>query len=79
MTKKVKENMFECASIIEKNYLKGPWVLSQKFSVCDTYLALVTRWLPNDGVSLDNLPKLNAHDKLMRSRSSVQKVLTIYK
>ena len=79
MTKKVTENMFECASIIENNYFEGPWVLGQKFSICDTYLALVTRWLPNDGVSLDNFPKLNAHDKLMRSRSSVQKVLSIYK
>lgn len=78
MTEKVHENMFNYASIIEKNYLEGPWVLGQKFSICDTYLALVTRWLPNDGVKLENFPKLEAHDKKMRSRSSVQKVLRIY-
>ena len=79
MTKMVSKNMFKYAEVIEKHYFIGPWVLGQQYSICDTYLALVTRWLPSDGVSLEHFPKLKAHDELMRNRSSVQKTLPHYK
>jgi len=59
-------------------YFVGPWVLGEQYSMCDPYLALVTRWLRPDGVLLDNFPKLKAHDVLMRTRSSMQSTLPIY-
>ena len=78
MTAKVAANMAEHARMIEDHYFKGPWVLGDSYSMCDPYLALITRWLEPDGVSLDDYPKLKAHDALMRSRPSLQKVLALY-
>ena len=78
MADKVAQNMERYANVIEEHYFVGPWVLGEQYSMCDPYLALVTRWLRPDGVLLDNFPKLKAHDVLMRTRSSMQSTLSIY-
>jgi glutathione S-transferase len=78
MTAKVAENMTECAHIIETHYLKGPYVLGDRFSMCDAYLALITRWMGPDGVALDDFPRLKAHDMMMKERASVQAVRSLY-
>ena len=78
MKAKVPHNMESYAKVIEEHYFVGPWALGNQYSMCDPYLALVTRWLLPDGVLLDNFPKLKAHDVLMRTRSSMQSTLPIY-
>lgn len=78
MTAKVADNMAMYAGMIEAHYFKGPYVLGTHYSMCDPYLALITRWLGADGVKLADFPKLQAHDELMRTRHSLQKVLTLY-
>jgi glutathione S-transferase len=78
MRAKVKENMTECARMIETHYLNGPFVLGDKFSFCDPYMALVTRWFGDDGVDLTPFPKIRAHDALMRARPSMQRVLELH-
>ena len=78
MTAKVAANMAEHARMIEDHYFKGPYVLGESYSICDPYLALITRWLGPDGVPLEDFPKLKVHDALMRQRPSVQKVLPLY-
>lgn len=78
MTAKVADNMAMYAGMIEAHYFKGPYVLGAHYSMCDPYLALITRWLGADGVKLADFPKLQAHDELMRTRHSLQKVLTLY-
>ena len=57
MADKVAQNMESYANVIEDHYFVGPWVLGEQYSMCDPYLALVTRWLRPDGVLLDNFPK----------------------
>ena len=78
MTAKVTSNMAMYAGMIEEHYLKGPWVLGDSYSICDPYLALITRWLGDDGVRLADFPRLAAHDALMRTRPSMQAVLPLY-
>lgn len=78
MTAKVISNMAMYAGMIEEHYFKGPWVLGDSYSICDPYLALITRWLGDDGVRLANFPRLEAHDALMRMRPSMQAVLPLY-
>ena len=78
MTAKVTSNMAIYAGMIEEHYLKGPWVLGDSYSICDPYLALITRWLCDDGVRLADFPRLAAHDALMRTRPSMQAVLPLY-
>ena len=78
MTAKVTENMATYAGMIEEHYFTGPYVLGARYSMCDPYLALITRWLGADGVALADFPKLQAHDALMRARPSMQAVLPLY-
>lgn len=78
MTAKVAENMAMYADMIETHYFKGPFVLGDQYSICDPYLALITRWLGADGVRLEDFPKLTAHDALMRTRPSMQAVQALY-
>ena len=78
MASKVPSNMADCASVIQEHYFNGPFVLGEHFSICDPYLALVTRWLGPDGVSLDDFPKLKKHDEMMKQRPSVKKVAELY-
>ena len=78
MTAKVASNMAMYAGMIEEHYFTGPYVLGEHYSICDPYLALITRWLGADGVRLEEFPKLQAHDDLMRTRSSMKKVLELY-
>tara|TARA_B100000989_G_scaffold105655_1_gene77444 strand:- start:392 stop:1006 length:615 start_codon:yes stop_codon:yes gene_type:complete len=78
MQAKVHQNMTECASVIEVHYVLGPWVLGDRYSMCDPYLALVTRWLDDDGVELTKFPKIAAHNQAMRARPAMQKILRLH-
>ena len=78
MTAKVTSNMEMYAGMIEEHYFKGPWVLGDSYSICDPYLALINRWLGDDGVRLADFPRLEAHDELMRTRPSMKAVLPLY-
>jgi glutathione S-transferase len=78
MRAKVTANMTDCAQMIEEHYLKGPFVLGVRFSFCDPYMALVTRWFRDDGVDLDQFAKIKGHDMLMRERRSMQHVLKLH-
>ncbi len=78
MRAKVTANMTECAQLIEKHYLKGPYVLGDRFSFCDPYMALVTRWFRNDEVDIDQFARIKKHDTLMRQRRSMQHVLELH-
>ena len=78
MTAKVTENMAMYAGMIEAHYFTSPWVLGEDYSMCDAYLALITRWLGADGVDLADFPNLQAHDALMRTRPSMQAVMGLY-
>ena len=78
MQAKVNQNMTECAAVIETNYLREPWVLGDHYSMCDPYLALVTRWLSDDGVEVAQFPKITAHNHAMRARPSMQSVLRLH-
>ena len=78
MRAKVHQNMTECAAIIERHYLQGPWVLGDRYSMCDPYLALVTRWLGDDDVEVAQFPKIAAHNQAMRARPSMQTILRLH-
>ena len=78
MRVRVHQNMTDCAAVIETHYLQGPWVLGNNYSMCDPYLALVTRWLSDDGVDVAQFPKIVSHDQAMRERPSMQTILRLH-
>ncbi len=78
MREKVPANMTDCARVIEQNYLKGPWVMGQTYSMCDAYLFVITRWMKVDGVNLDDFPAITDHFAAMQERTSVQKIMQLH-
>ena len=78
MTNKVKENMTACGNFIEKHLLKGPWVLGKDYSICDPYLAVITRWFGDDNVDTSNLPRIMDHNRLIKERHSMKTVTAIH-
>jgi glutathione S-transferase len=75
MKRKIPETMAASFSLIEREMLKGPWVMGEQFTVCDGYLFTLGLWLEGDGVDLATLPKIAAHRKRVLERPAVAKVL----
>jgi glutathione S-transferase len=78
MKAKVAENMTGAAELIEKEILRGPWVMGDQFTVADAYLFTMTSWMTGDGVDLAKFPKLTAHFKRMMTIPAVQKIAPLH-
>lgn len=77
MTRKTSGNMTECFELIESDMLEGPWVLGDRFSLCDIYLLTLARWLESDNVDTSNLEKVLDHRSRMLEMPSVKKAQKI--
>ncbi len=75
MKRKVPETMAACFALIERDILRGPWVMGEQYTICDPYLYTIAGWLEGDGVDLGKLPKVVAHRKRMEQRPAVATVL----
>jgi glutathione S-transferase len=78
MKPKVAANMRDCAKLIETHYLKGPWALGERYSICDPYLFLVQRWLGITGIAVADFPRIAAHRDAMFARPATQTVLAVH-
>lgn len=78
MKAKVPANMSDNAALIEKDYLKGPYVLGERYSTADIYLFTVSRWLQGDGVDMSQFPKLTAFQDRMARRPAVASALALH-
>jgi len=45
MKRKVPETMAASFALIERDMLKGPWVMGEQYTVCDPYLFTIAGWL----------------------------------
>jgi glutathione S-transferase len=77
MTAAVPKNEIACFRLIEDEMFKGPWVLGERFSVCDAYLYTLFGWLPGDGVDTDQFERLADHSRRVAARPAVRKVLAL--
>jgi glutathione S-transferase len=75
MKRKVPESMSAAFALIERDMVKGPWVMGEQYTVCDAYLFTLTGWAEGDGVDMARLPKVVAHRQRMSERPAVQKVM----
>jgi len=75
MKRKIPETMLACFTLIERDMLKGPWVMGEQYTICDPYLYTIAGWLEGDGVDMAKLPKTLAHRKRMEARPAVATVL----
>jgi glutathione S-transferase len=71
MQRKVPETVSAAYAHIEDNYLEGPFVMGERYSVADPYLFTFAQWMEPDGVDPSAFPKVSAHRNMMRTRPSV--------
>jgi glutathione S-transferase len=75
---KVPQNLTDNFTLIQNEYLKGPWVMGEQFTVADCYLYIISTWLEGDGVDPKVVPGIIDHRARMNERPAVQKVLATY-
>lgn len=74
MQKKVPQSVGESFALIEREF-DGPWVLGERYSICDIYLFTLAQWLEADGVDPEQFPGINDHRNRMRQDPSVAKIV----
>jgi glutathione S-transferase len=75
MKRMVPKTVGACFALIERDMLRGPWVMGEQYTVCDPYLYTLAGWLEGDSVDIATLPKVAEHRKRMSERAAVQKVM----
>jgi glutathione S-transferase len=75
MQRKVPQSVGEGFGLIERELLKGPWVMGERYTICDPYLFTLTQWLEADGVDVAKLPRVREHSRRVAERPAVQATL----
>jgi len=75
MQRKVPQSVGACFELIERDMLKGPWVMGEAYTVCDPYLFTLAGWLEGDGVNLTKLPRVMDHHRRMSERPAVRRAV----
>lgn len=78
MKAKVAQNMTDCYDWIERELLRGPWMMGKNFSVADPYLFTLTLWLMQNGVGLARFPRVADHHQRMLALPAVQKIAPLH-
>lgn len=75
MQRKVPESVGEAFALVEREMLKGPWVMGERYTICDPYLFTLAQWLEADGVEPARIPKVVDHRRRMSERPAVKKAI----
>lgn len=75
MQRKVPESVGASFDLIESEMLKGPWVMGERYTICDPYLFTLAQWLEADGVDPQRIPKVIEHRRRVGERSATKKAL----
>lgn len=75
MLNKLPETVGEAFDLIERDLLKGPWVMGEQYTICDPYLFMAALWRKGDGVPAERHPRVEDHMQRMRQRPAVASVL----
>jgi len=75
MQRKVPDSVGGAFEMIEREMLKGPWVMGEHFTICDPYLFTLAQWLEKDGVDPGRIPRVVDHRRRMSERPEVKKAI----
>jgi glutathione S-transferase len=79
MQRKVPTTVGDCFELIETTMLAGPWVMGDRYTLCDPYLFTLSQWLDGDGVEVKRFPKVVDLLQRMNARPAVQRALAAQK
>jgi glutathione S-transferase len=61
--------------LVERDMLRGPWVMGERYTICDPYLFTLAQWMEADGVDPARVPRVVAHGRRVAERAAVQRAL----
>jgi glutathione S-transferase len=73
MQRKVPQSVGDSFALVEREMLKGPWVMGERYTICDPYLFTLAQWLEADGVDPKTIPRVIDHRRRMSERATVKK------
>ena len=76
MQRKVPQSVGDSFALVEREMLKGPWVMGERYTICDPYLFTLAQWLEADGVDPKTIPRVIDHRRRMSERATVKKAIT---
>ena len=75
MQRKVPQSVTACFELIERDMLAAPWVMGERYTICDPYLFTLAQWLEADGVDPARIPRVIDHRRRMSERTSVRRAI----
>ena len=75
MQRAVPDRMTASYALIEQTMLAGPWVIGERYTICDGYLFTLAQWLEEDGVDPARVPGIVAHRGRVAERPAVKRAL----
>ena len=76
LQRKVPQSVGDAPSaLVERDMLQGPWVMGERYTICDPYLFTLAQWLEADGVVPARIPKVIDHRRRMSERATVKKAI----
>ena len=75
MQRKVPQSVGACYELIERDLLKGPWVMGEHYTICDPYLFTLAQWLEQDGVDPARIPRVIDHRRRVSERAAARKAI----
>ncbi len=78
MKRKVPQNVADCFALIETEMFAGPFVMGDRYTICDPYLYTLATWMEGDGVDPARFPKILAHRERMAARPAVKAVAAVH-
>jgi glutathione S-transferase len=75
MQRKVPQSVGESFAMIEREMLKGPWVMGERYTICDPYLFTLAQWLEADGVDPGRIPRVIDHRRRVGERPATRKAI----
>jgi glutathione S-transferase len=75
MQRKVPQSVSACYELIERDMLEGPWVMGERYTICDPYLFTLAQWLEEDGVDPARIPRVIDHRRRVSERAAVRKAI----
>ena len=75
MKRKVPQSVGEAFALIEREMFRGPWVMGERYTICDPYLFTLAQWLELDGVDPRALPKIADHRRRVSERPAVKRAI----
>jgi glutathione S-transferase len=75
LQRKVPQSVGDSFAMVEREMLKGPWVMGERYTICDPYLFTLAQWLEADGVDPAAIPRVIDHRRRMAERETVKNAI----